>query len=197
MRNEQAMLSPYRVLDRTDERGHLAGRLLADLGADVIKVEPPEGDPTRDRGPFDDDVPGPEGSLRWLAWKTNKRSVALDLHDEGERERILRLAQSADFLLESFAPGHTERLGYGYESLAKINSELILVSIWRFGQTGPHRNYRATDIVTWAMSGYVAIAAEASLPPAQISDNGPSLLHASRDAVIGALIASVRWQPLP
>lgn len=188
--NEQAeMLSPYRVLDLTTERGHFAGKLLADLGADVIKVEPPHGDPARHRAPFVDDIPGPDRSLRWLAWNTNKRAVTLDLSDETEREKLLRLAQTADFVLESFAPGRLEQLGLGYPVLSELNSGLIMVSISSFGQSGPHRDYQATDIVHWAMSGNMSITGEASRPPAHVSDDCQSFLHAAGDAVIGALIA--------
>ncbi|MYD53423.1 MAG: CoA transferase [Chloroflexi bacterium] len=189
MSDEGAMLSPYRVLDLTDERGHFAGKLLADLGADVIKVEPLEGDAARRRPPFVDDVPGPERSLRWLAWNVNKRSVTVDLSDAAGRARFLRLAESADVVLESFAPGQMEELGLGYEALSEVNPGLILVSISPFGQSGPYRDYRATDIVFWAMSGNMSISGEASAPPAQISDDYQSFLHAGGDAVIGALIA--------
>ena len=189
MNDQGEMLSPYRVLDLTDERGHFAGKLFADLGADVIKVEPLEGDAARRRGPFVDDVPGPERSLRWLAWNTNKRSVVLDLSDEAGRDRFLRLAQTADVVLESFAPGRMKELGLGYEVLSEINPGLILVSISAFGQSGPYRDYRATDIVFWAMSGNMSITGEASAPPAHVSDDYQSFLHAGGDAVIGALIA--------
>ena len=121
MTTQPGLLDPYRVLDLTNERGHFAGKLLADLGADVIKVEPPHGDPARRRGPFVDDIPGPDRSLRWLAWNTNKRSVTIDLDDPAGRDQFLQLAQSADFVLESFAPGHLDDLGLGYDALSAAN----------------------------------------------------------------------------
>ena len=189
MNDQPEMLAPYRVLDLTDERGQFAGKLLADLGADVIKVEPPQGDPARNRGPFVDDIPGPDRSLRWLAWNANKRSVTLDLSDAAGRDRFLYLAQSADFVLESFAPGRMDGLGLGYEALSEANQRLILVSISPFGQSGPYRDYQATDIVFWAMSGNMSISGESSGPPAHISDDCQSFLHAGGDAAIGALIA--------
>lgn len=189
MNDPSEMLSPYRVLDLTDERGHFAGKLLADLGADVIKVEPPQGDGSRTRGPFVDDIPGPGRSLRWLAWNTNKRSVTIDVSDAAGRARFLELAQSADIVVESFAPGRMDELGLGYETLSKANPGQILVSISSFGQSGPYRDYQATDIVSWAMSGNMSITGEASRPPAHISDDCQSFLHAGGDAVIGALIA--------
>ena len=189
MNNRQEMLAPYRVLDLTDERGHFAGKLLADLGAEVIKVEPPQGDPSRHIGPFVDDIPGPERSLRWLAWNSNKRSVTLDLSDESGRERFLRLVRSADFVLESFAPGYLDDLGLGFEQLSEADPGLILVSISPFGQDGPYRDYQATDIVAWAMSGNMSITGESSGPPAHVSDGYQSFVHSGGDAVIGALIA--------
>ena len=189
MNDPSEMLSPYRVLDLTNERGQFTGKLLADLGADVIKVEPPQGDPARQRGPWVDDIPGPDRSLRWLAWNTNKRSVTIDLSDPTGRNRFLQLAQSADIVLESFAPGHLDDLGLGYEALSQANPGLILVSITPFGQTGPYRDYQATDIVFWAMSGNMSITGESSGPPAHISDDCQSFLHAGGDATIGALVA--------
>ena len=189
MNNRAEMLSPYRVLDLTNERGQFAGKMLADLGADVIKVEPAQGDPSRNRGPFVDDIPGPDRSLRWLAWNTNKRSVTLDLSERSGRNRLLQLAQTADIVLESFAPGYLDELGLGYETLSEANPRLILVSISPFGQSGPYRDYRATDIVLWAMSGNMSITGEPAGPPAHVSDDGQSFLHAGGDAAIGALIA--------
>ncbi|MDE2891318.1 MAG: CoA transferase [Chloroflexota bacterium] len=192
MNDQSEMLSPYRVLDLTNERGHFAGKLLADLGADVIKVEPPHGDPSRKRAPFVDDIPGPDRGLRWLAWNTNKRSVTIDLSDSAGQRLFLQLAQSADFVVESFAPGRMDELGLGYDVLSRANPGLILVSISPFGQTGPYRDYQATDIVAWAMSGNMSITGESSRPPSHISDDCQSFLHAGGDAVIGALIALIQ-----
>ena len=189
MTDQPELLAPYRVLDLTTHRGHFAGRLLADLGADVIKVEPPNGDPARRRGPFVDDIPGPERSLRWFAWNTNKRGVTINLADPEGQDQFLQLAQSADIVLESFDPGHLDDLGLGYDALSKANPGLILVSISPFGQTGPYRDYQATDIVLWAMSGNMSITGESTGPPAHISDDCQSFLHACGDAAIGALIA--------
>src|SRR5438105_1903059 len=101
------MLSGYRVLDLADERGILCGRLFADLGAEVIAIEPPEGNPARRGAPF-----GPDGSsLFWEAYAGGKRSLVLDLSQEPGRDRLRRLAATADFLIESYPPGHLESLG--------------------------------------------------------------------------------------
>ena len=95
------MLRPYRVLDLTDHRGELASMVLGDLGAEVIKVEPPGGSASRRWGPFLEDAPDPERSLRYFAYNRNKRGIVLDLEAEGDRERFLRLVETADFLFES------------------------------------------------------------------------------------------------
>ena len=111
------LLRPYRALDLTDELGELAGRILADLGADVIKVEPPGGDPSRWRPPFRADVPDPEASLPWWAANRNKRSITLDLESADGQALFRRMAATADFVLESFLPGYLEALGLGYAHL--------------------------------------------------------------------------------
>lgn len=185
----EGMLAPYRVLDLTGEQGQACGKLLADLGADVIKIEPPGGDASRRRGPFVGDDPDPEKSLFWFAFNTDKRSLVLDLEELVGRERVLELARQTDFILESFAPGYLDRLGLGFDALRRANPKLILVSITPFGQSGPHRDYRAPDLVAWALSGSMSISGEAARPPAQVSDNAQTFLSACGEAAIGALIA--------
>ena len=111
------MLSGVRVLDLTDESGWLAGKVLAELGADVVKVEPPGGDPGRRRGPFLHGREDPERCLRWLALNTSKRSLVLDLETVAGRDAFRSLVARADVLLESFAPGWLEARGLGFESL--------------------------------------------------------------------------------
>ncbi len=183
------MLSPYRVLDLTGEQGQACGKLFADLGADVVKIEPPGGDASRRRGPFVGDDPDPEKSLFWFAFNTDKRSLVLDLEDSAGRECLLQLARQTDFVLESFSPGYLDRLGLGFDALRRANPELVLVSITPFGQDGPYRDYRAPDLVAWALSGSMSIAGEAARPPAQVSDNAQTFLSACGEAAIGALIA--------
>ena len=126
------MLSPYRVLDLTNERGLLCGQILGDLGADVIKVEPPGGSPARKLGPFFQDQPDPNRSLYWWAYNRNKRSITLDLTRAEGREILFRLAKDAHFLIESDSPGHLASLGIGYQDLAAKNPALIGVSITPF-----------------------------------------------------------------
>src|SRR6188768_1920886 len=123
------LLRPYRALDLTNELGELAGRILADLGVDVIKIEPPDGDPSRWRPPFAGDQPDPEASLAWWASNLNKRSMALDLESEDGRAMFRRLVATADFVLESFQPNYLAELGLDYAALAGINAGIILTSI--------------------------------------------------------------------
>ncbi len=112
------MLSGYRVLDLTDEKGLLCGKILGDLGADVIKVEPPGGCSARNIGPFYDNVPHPERSLFWFAYNTNKRGITLDIETSDGKQIFAHLVETADFVIESFPPGFLERLGLGYSSLS-------------------------------------------------------------------------------
>ena len=111
------LLSPYRVLDLAGEIGILAGKILSDLGADVIAIEPPDGNPVRTLGPFYKDDPHPERSLVWWAFAAGKRSVTLDIASELGAAKLKDLAADADFLLEGFAPGYLDSLGLGYQAL--------------------------------------------------------------------------------
>ncbi len=154
---EQGVLAGLRVLDLTDPKGALCGRILADMGADVIKVEPPGGDMARRIGPFLDDAPHPDRSLFFWYYNLNKRSLTLDLTSPKGVELFERLAQSADLVIESFAPGHLAGLGLGWERLHEINPALILCSIAPFGQTGPWRDFQANDSVLAALGGMLYV----------------------------------------
>jgi crotonobetainyl-CoA:carnitine CoA-transferase CaiB-like acyl-CoA transferase len=182
------MLSPYRVLDLSDERGPLCGQLLADMGADVIKVEPPGGAAARAIGPFLDDKPGPERSLYWWSYNRNKRGITLDLERPAGRELLKRLAARADFLIESSAPGRMAALGLGYGELAKINPALIYVSITPFGQDGPKAHYADADLILMAAGGPLVLTGDDDRPPVRLSVP-QAYLHASVDAAIAALAA--------
>jgi crotonobetainyl-CoA:carnitine CoA-transferase CaiB-like acyl-CoA transferase len=140
-------LAGVRVLDYTGFiAGPYCGRLLADLGADVIKVEPPEGDPSRSYGPFPADQPHPEKSATYIHLNTNKRGITLDLGTPGGRDAFRELASGAGVVIEDAPPGQLESLGLGYEDLAKRNPALVMTSITPFGQTGPYRDLRAHHI---------------------------------------------------
>lgn len=183
------MLSPYRVLDLTDESGVLCGKLLGDLGADVIKIERPGGDPARSRGPFLHDEIDPEKSLFWFAFNTSKRGITLNIETSDGQEIFKRLAKAADFVIESFPPGYMDKLSLGYSALERINPGIIIVSITPFGQTGPYRDYKAAGIVAWAMGGHMHPCGNPDSPPVEIGHHSQAYLHASVEAAAGALIA--------
>ena len=138
------MLAPYRVLDLTDEKGFLCGKILGDLGADVIKVERPGGDPGRTNGPFYHDIPDPEKSLYWFAHNNNKRSITLNIETVDGRELFEKLVGKADIVIESFAPGYMDELGLGYSALSQTKKQVVMTSITPFGQDGPYRNYKVS-----------------------------------------------------
>jgi benzylsuccinate CoA-transferase BbsE subunit len=122
----EGMLSPYRVLDLTDEKGFLCGKLLGDMGADVIKIERPGGDPARKIGPFYHDEPDPEKSLLWWAYNTSKRGITLDIETAHGQQTFKQLVKNADFIIESFSPGYMDKLGLGYKALEAINPGIQL-----------------------------------------------------------------------
>ena len=159
------MLDGLRVLDLCDGSGAHCGRILADLGADVIKVEPPAGDPTRAIPPYLDDVPGPDRGLLHLALNANKRGVTLDLDDPNGRELLRRLVDVGDVLVESFAPGYLEERGLGYAALSARNDRLIVTSITPYGQDGPLAGLPASDLEVTAASGSLWLGGEPREPP--------------------------------
>ena len=182
------MLNPYRVLDLTTERGLLCGQMLADLGADVIKIEPPGGSSARTIGPFYKDAPHPDRSLYWWAYNRNKRSITLDIESEAGRDLLRRLVERADFLIESDNPGHLAQQDLGFADLAKINPALIYVSITPFGQDGPKASYADSDLIIMAAGGPLILAGDADRPPVRLSIP-QAYLHASADAAVAALAA--------
>jgi benzylsuccinate CoA-transferase BbsE subunit len=187
--NAEGMLSPYRVLDLTDEKGLMCGRVMGDLGADVIKIERPGGDAARNLGPFYHDEPDPEKSLFWFAFNANKRGITLDIETADGKEIFKKLVKTTDVVVESFPPGHMEDIGLGYSALDKIKPGIILVSITPFGQTGPYRDYKISDIVAWAMGGYMFTVGDYDRPPLRISHYAQTFLHAGIQAAQGALMA--------
>src|SRR5216117_3009242 len=163
------VLAPYRVLDLTDESGFLCGKILADLGADVIKIEAPGGDAARMLGPFPEDRPDRNKSLYWISYNTGKRGITLSLEKHGGRELLRKLASRADFLIETLPPGTLDQLGVGFEGLRELNPRIIVVSITPFGQTGPYCNYKGSDLVAMAMSGLMSLIGEPGETPLRVS----------------------------
>lgn len=187
----EGMLSPYRVLDLTDEKGLMCGKIMGDLGADVIKIERPGGDLARNIGPFYHDEAEPEKSLFWFALNTSKRGITLDIEKPAGQEIFQKLVKTADFVIESFPPGYLDKLGLGYSALEKLNPRIIMVSITPFGQTGPYKDYRGPDLVLWAVGGGPGMRSfgDADRPPFRISYHSQAYLHAGTEGVVGALVA--------
>ncbi len=148
-------LSDVTVLDFTQNiAGPYSTKLLADYGADVIKIEcPGTGDGARGLGPFPDDVSHPEKSGTFLHLNTNKRGITLDLNTDEGRTAAIELARRSDVVVESFRPGTMESFGLGYDSLSAANSSLVMTSITNFGQTGPYRDWRASELILYGMGG--------------------------------------------
>src|SRR5581483_6678569 len=185
-----AALDDLRVVEIGDRGTQYCGKLLADMGAEVIKVEPPGGVPSRHVGPFRNDVPDPNQSLLFWAFNTNKRSVVLDLEDEGARATVRRLIAGADILLEDARPGYLAGLGLGYEELASGHPRLIYTSITPFGQTGPLAGWKGGDLIQWAMGGNMWLVGydDPTTPPI-LPGGGLSWLAGGHWGAIGTLMA--------
>ncbi len=162
---QEGPLSGLRVLELAGQAGAYCGKLLADLGADAIKVEPPEGDPARRIPPFFHDDPHPEKSLYFFAFNTSKRSITLDIGKADGQALFRRLAQKADVIIETYPPGYMDGLGLGYQALSRANPGLIYCSITGFGLSGPRAHWQASDLIAVAMSGMMYLAGFPEDPP--------------------------------
>jgi crotonobetainyl-CoA:carnitine CoA-transferase CaiB-like acyl-CoA transferase len=182
------LLEGCRALDLTDDKGFLCGKILADLGVDVIKIEPPGGESSRRIGPFWHDIPDPEKSLYWFAYNSNKRGITLNLETSDGREIFKTLAKKSDFIIESFKPGFLDAIGLGFPVLSGLNKGIILTSITPFGQTGPYKDYEGNDLVVMGMSGQLYLTGDADRPPVNIGIP-QACLHAGADAGVGSMIA--------
>ncbi len=175
--NEQpkgTILSGYHILDLTDEKGMLCSRLLADMGAEVVRVEKTGGDSAR--------------SLFFEADNLGKRSVTLNLEVKPGQEIFKRLVKTTDVVVESYQPGYLEALGLGYTVLGQINPRLIMASITNFGQSGPYRDYKSCDMVASALGGQMYVCGEPQLPP--LKPFGTQTYYsASLFAAIGIMLA--------
>lgn len=183
-------LEGLRVLDLAGEMGFLCGRILADLGADVIKVEPPTGDPGRRLPPFAEDRPEMERSLTWLATNVNKRGITCNLDTFSGRDLFRRLVEHADVVVESFAPGYLDERGLGYDELAKINPGLILTTVTPYGLEGPRSDMPGSDLEVWASSGSLWLAGDPDGSPVR-STLPQSPFWAGLGAGMGTLMAIV------
>jgi crotonobetainyl-CoA:carnitine CoA-transferase CaiB-like acyl-CoA transferase len=160
-------LTGYRVLDLGGPLSLHCAKLLADMGADVIKIEAPSGDESRRVPPFKDDAPHPEKSLYFLHFNTNKRGITLDVEKPDGREILLELCKKADVLIETYRPSRAKELRLTYQDLSAVNPALIVASITPFGQSGPWKDYKANDMAGIALGNLLYLAGEPGEPPLQ------------------------------
>ena len=186
-----SLLPGYRVLDLASSMGAFCGKLMRDLGMDVVKVEPPEGDAARWEPPFANGHAHHEGSLRFAYLNAGKRGITLDISKAAGRKLLLELVERADIVLESFAPGYLAELGIGYGDMVERRSNLILVSVSGFGQDGPYAHFKTPDLVGTAMGGLLYISGDPNLTPCNPPET-QSYYYASLFACYGAMLAL--WQ---
>ena len=184
-------LKGFRALDLTDLSGQLCGRLLADLGMEVIKIEPPGGDPVRNLAPFVKSADGKLLSTTFAHLNAGKASKVLDLETDAGRAALRQLLETADVVIESFQPGELDAKGLGYKDLAAINPGIVMASISAFGQTGPKKNYACNDLVALAESGFLYISGDPSLAPCKPPET-QAYYFASLFATAGLLAALYR-----
>ncbi len=181
-------LEGVRVLDLTQGSFNYAGRLLAGLGADVIKVEPPEGDPLRNWPPFPQDEPGPEVGARHLHLDAGKRALVVDLDASAGQALLRALVAESDALIESFEPGYLAARGLDYDTLLTVRPDLVMVSVTHFGQEGPYANYRGAEIVDVALGGYLRLCGDPDREPVKPYDDlvtQHAALHAATALMVG------------
>ena len=190
-------LAALRVLELADEKGQFCGKLFGDLGADVVKIKPLGGEPSRRIGPFLDDIPHPERSLSFWYYNTSKRSITLNLETADGRGLFLRLAETADVILETFRLGFLASLGLDYEALRKQSSGLIMCALTPFGQTGPWRDYLSSDLLHMAAGGEMASSGydEADMPNAPpIAPGGGNAWHTACHFAYMAIVAALVYR---
>lgn len=190
-------LADLRVVEFCDEPGQLAGKLLADMGADVVKVEAPSGSSARRVGPFAGGVDAPEASLNHWFHNTNKRSVVLDLDDAAQREQARALCLGANVVIEDRAPGQMASYGLGFDELAAENPGLVMCSITPFGQTGPWAQWKANDLVALALGGPMMMNGydEADAPGAPpIHGNGDQAYNTACHYAMHGIMAAILYR---
>ncbi|MSP37699.1 MAG: CoA transferase [Deltaproteobacteria bacterium] len=160
-------LTGYRVLDLGGPLSLHCTKLLADMGADVIKVEPPAGDESRRMPPFKNDSPHAETSLYFLHFNTNKRGITLDVEKPDGRAILLELCKKADVIIETYRPSRAKELRLTYQDLSAVNPALVVASITPFGQSGPWKDYKANDMAGIALGNLLYLAGEPGEPPLQ------------------------------
>ncbi|MFQ5666399.1 MAG: CaiB/BaiF CoA transferase family protein [Candidatus Binatia bacterium] len=184
-------LAGRRVLELADGKGAYCGKLLADMGADVIKIEPPGGDPMRAIPPFLHDTPDPDHSLSFLYMNTSKRGLTLDITRPDGQALFAKLAQTADIVIETFAPGYLDSLAIGYRSLKETNPRLVFTSITGFGQRGPSAGFKSADLVASALGGAMYVTGDGDDPPVTLAGT-QSHVMAATCAAVSSMIALYR-----
>ena len=184
-------LRGLRVVDLCTESGQLAGRILADLGAEVLVVEPPAGDPLRARGPFFGGAPHPDRGAAWIARNLGKRGLVIDRERAVDRARLRDLVGGADVLLESGDADWLAALGGSPQALRAAHPRLIVCSISPFGQTGPRAAQRGSDLTMLAACGNLHMTGDPDRPPLRCS-LPVSHYHSGAEAALGVLMAL--WQ---
>ena len=190
-------LAGLRILELADETGQFCGKLLGDLGADVVKIEPPGGERNRHVGPFLDDIPHPERSLSFWYYNTSKRCITLSLETADGRGLFRRLAATSDVILETFRPGFLASLGLDYDSLSLQNPRMIMCSLTPFGQTGPWRDYLSSDLLHMAAGGEMASSGydQADAPNAPpIAPGGGNAWHMGGHFACMAIMAALVYR---
>lgn len=179
----------YRVIELPGLIPLLAGKSFADLGADVVKIEPPGGDRARQLGPLVEGRTDPEASLLWASCSVGKRSVTLDVGTAGGKQVLFSLLASADVLLEGFPPGAMDAMGLSIAELRAAFPKLVITSISPFGQDGPYAQYHGSDLVHFAMGGYLNMTGDPGRPPIKPSAPYQSFFHAAMHATMATLLA--------
>jgi len=182
------LLSGFRALDLTNADGYVCGKVLAALGVDVWKVERPGGDPGRYRGPFIGGEPDPDKGIYWHVFNTDKKSVTLNLETVKGRDIFLRMAVSADFVIESFPPGYLDRLGIGYSALKAVNPRIILTSITPFGQNTSRSGHRGGELICSALGGVMDNIGDPDRAPL-VEPTESCIYHAGVAAATGTVLA--------
>jgi len=184
------MLSEYRVLDLTDERGHLAAFMLAQMGAEVIAIEPPSGSHARQLAPFSDGIDDGEHSLHHWAYNRGKKSVVLDLDTPDGMSELRRLIAGADIMFDSFDPGVMDSMGLTPSDIAELNPNIINVSITAFGDDGPKANWEYSDLTLQASAGNMVLTGDEDRSPLRAGGTLPQAFgNAASEAAGAALIA--------
>ena len=186
----QGALLPYTILDLSEGGHNICGRLLGDMGARVVRIEPPGGSQTRLRGPFALDSSGNNKSLYWAAYNSNKKGISLSLDTEAGRQIFLRLVDQSDAILESFQPGYLDSLNIGFATLIKRNPKLVHTTMTPFGSTGPYAGFASTDLIASSMGGMPFVSGDEDRPPVRISFPQAELVAGSQ--AFGATVAALR-----